>query len=67
MLQVVSEQMAWETMKERISKLEQLLSEWNCEEGTITAWALEAMIELRVQKDLAEKHSEHMEAQVVSL
>ena len=54
-------------MKERVAKLEQLLGEWNCEEGTVTAWALEAMNELRVQKDLAKKHAEHVEAQVVSL
>ena len=43
------------------------MGECNCEEGTVTAWALEAMNELRVQKDLAEKHAEHVEAQVVSL
>ena len=54
-------------MKERVAKLEQLLGEWNCEEGTVTAWASESMNELRVQKDLAEKHAEHVEAQVVSL
>ena len=59
--------MAGETMKERVEKLEQLLDEWNFEEGTITAWASKAMNELRVQKDLAEKHAEHMEVQVVSL
>ena len=40
--------MAGETMKERVAKLEQILGEWNCEEGTVTAWALEAMNELRV-------------------
>ena len=60
-------QMAGETMKERVEKLEQLLGEWNYEEGTVTAWALEAMNELRVQKDLAKKHAKHVEAQVVSL
>ena len=60
-------QMAGETMKERVAKLEQLLGEWNCEEGTVTTWALEEMNELRVQKDLAEKHAEHVEAHVVSL
>ena len=54
-------------MKERVSKLEQLLGEWNFEEGTVTAWASEAMNELRVQKYLAKKHAEHVEAQVVSL
>ena len=59
--------MAGETMKERVEKLEQLLGECNCEEGTVTTWALEVMNELRVQKDLAEKHAEHVEAQVVSL
>ena len=64
---VSEQQMAGETMKERVAKLEQLLGEWNCEDGTVTAWASEAMNELRVQKDLAEKHAEHVEAQVVSL
>ena len=59
--------MASETMKEMVAKLEQLLGEWNCEEGTVTAWASEAMNELRVQKDLGERHEEHVEAQVVSL
>ena len=49
-------------MKERVAKLEQLLGECNCEEGTVTAWALEAMNELRFQKDLAEKQAEHVEA-----
>ena len=59
---VSEQQMDGETMKERVAKLEQLLGEWNCEEGTVTAWASEAMNELRVQKDLAEKHAEHVEA-----
>ena len=43
------------------------MGQWNCEEGTVTAWASEAMNELRVQKDLAEKHAEHVETHVVSL
>ena len=43
------------------------MGEWNCEEGTVTAWASEAMNELRVQRDLDEKHADHVEAQVVSL
>ena len=43
------------------------MGEWNYEEGTVTAWASEAMNELRVQRDLAEKHADHVEAQVVSL
>ena len=47
--------MAGEVMKERVAKLEQLLGKWNCEEGTVIAWASEAMNELRAQKDLAEK------------
>ena len=64
---MVSEQMAGETLKERVAKLEQLMGEWNYEEGIVTAWALEAMNELRVQRDLAEKHADHVEAQVVSL
>ena len=64
---MVSEQMAGETLKERVAKLEQLMGEWNYEEGTVTAWASEAMNELRVQRDLAEKHADHVEAQVVSL
>ena len=41
--------MACETMKERVAKLEQLMGEWNCEKGTVTAWALEAMNELWVE------------------
>ena len=59
--------MAGEALKERVAKLEQLMSEWNCEEGTVTAWASEAMNELRVQRDLVEKHADQVEAQVVSL
>ena len=54
-------------MKERVAKLEQLLGEWNYEEGTITTWASEAMNELWVHKDLAQKHADHVEAHVVSL
>ena len=64
---MVSEQMASETMKERVAKVKQLLGEWNCEEGTVTTWASKSMNELRVQRDLAEKHVDHVEAQVVSL
>ena len=45
---MVSEQMAGEKMKERVAKLEQLLGEWNYEESMVTAWASEAMNELRV-------------------
>ena len=56
-----------ETLKERVAKLEQLMGEWNCEEGIVTPWASEAMNELRVKRDLAEKHADHVEAQVVSL
>ena len=48
---MVSEQMVGETLKERVAKLEQLMGEWNCEEGTVTAWASEAMNELRVQRE----------------
>ena len=59
--------MAGETMNERVAKLEKLMGEWNCEEGIVTTWALEEMNELRVQRDLAEKHADHVEAQVVSL
>ena len=43
------------------------MGEWNCEEGTMIAWASEAMNELRVQRDLAEKHANHVEAYLVSL
>ena len=43
------------------------MGEWNYEEGTVTTWASEAMNELRVQRDLAENHADHVEAQVVSL
>ena len=59
--------MAGETMKERVEKLEQLLGEWNFEEGIVTAWASEARNELKVQKDFVKKHEEHVEVQVVSL
>ena len=59
--------MAGETLKERVAKLEQLMGEWNCEESTVTAWAAKAMNELRVQRDLAKKHVDHVEEQVVSL
>ena len=42
--------MAGEMLKERVEKLEQLMGEWNCEEGTVTTWATEAMNKLRVQR-----------------
>ena len=59
--------MAGETLKERIAKLEQLMGEWKCEEGIVTAWASEVMNELRVQRDFVGKHADHVEEQVVSL
>ena len=34
---MVLEQMAGETVKERVAKLEQILGEWNCEKSTVTA------------------------------
>ena len=43
------------------------MGEWNCEEGTVIAWAAEAMNELRLQRDLAEKQADHVEEQVASL
>ena len=38
----------WEDDEGKGSKLEQLLGEWNCEQGIVTAWTSEAMNELRV-------------------
>ena len=43
------------------------MGEWNCEEGTVIAWAAEAMNELRLKRDLAEKQADHVEEQVASL
>ena len=34
---MLSEPMVGETFKERVAKLEQLMGEWNCEEGIVTA------------------------------
>ena len=55
--------MAGETLKERVSLLEDIVGNWNSEEGTISAWFVHVSNELNVRRDLAESHAKHVEGE----
>ena len=57
--------MAGETLKERVSRLEEIVGNWNSEEGTVSAWYAHVSNELNVQRDLAESHAKHVEGEFV--
>ena len=46
--------MARETLKERVSRLEEMVEDCSGEDGTVSAWAAYVSNELDVQKDLTE-------------
>ena len=57
--------MAGETLKERVSRLEEIVGNWNSEEGTVFTWSAHVANELNVQRDLAESHAKHMEGEFI--
>ena len=57
--------MAGETLKERVSRLEEIVGNWNSEEGTVFAWSAHVSNELNAQRDLAESHAKHVEGELV--
>ena len=57
--------MAGETLKERVPRLEEIVGNWNSEEGTVSAWSAHVSNELNVQKDLAESHAKHVKGEFV--
>ena len=46
--------MAGETLKERVSWLEEMVGDWSGDESTISIWVAYVSNELDVQRDLAE-------------
>ena len=54
-----------ETLKERVSRLEEIVGNWSGEEGIVSAWAPHVSNELDVQRDLAESHAKHVEGEFV--
>ena len=57
--------MARETLKERVSRLEEIVGNWNSEEGTVSTWSTHVANELNVQRDLVESHAKHVEGEFV--
>ena len=57
--------MARETLKERVSRLEEIVGNWNSEEGTVSAWSAHVSKELNVRRDLAKSHAKHVEGEFV--
>ena len=55
--------MAGKTLKERVSRLEEILGNWSNEGGIVSAWSAHVSNELDVQRDLAESHSKHVEVE----
>ena len=55
--------MAGETLKERVSRLEKIIGNWNSEKGTVSAWSAHVSNELNVQMDFAESHAKHVEGE----
>ena len=53
--------MAGETLKERVSRLEEIVGNWSDEEGTVSTWDAHVSNELDVQRYLAESHAKHVE------
>ena len=50
--------MASETLKEKTTRLEQLLGEWHSEEGIVASWADQIPNEIEVQLGLVEQHDD---------
>ena len=48
-------------MKERVSRLEEIVGNWSSEEAIVSAWATHVSNELDVQRDLVESHAKHVE------
>ena len=46
--------MVGETLKEMVSRLEEMVGDWSSEDDIVSAWAAYISNELDVQKDLAE-------------
>ena len=57
--------MTVETLKERVSLLEEMVGDWSGEDGTVSLWAAYVSNELDVQKDLAESQAKHVEEKFV--
>ena len=55
--------MVGETLKERVSQLEEIVGNWSSEETTVSAWVAHVSNELDVQRDLAESHAKHVEGE----
>ena len=59
--------MAGETLKHRVSLLEEIVENWSGEDGTISAWAAYVSNELDVQKDFVESQAKHVEGEFVDM
>ena len=56
--------LASETLKERVSQIEEVLGEWSNDDGTVSMWVASVMNELQVQRDLAKSNGKYLEEKV---
>ena len=54
-----------ETLKEKVSRSEEIVGNWSSEEGTVSEWAAHVSNELDVHKDLTESHAKHVEGEFI--
>ena len=57
--------MVEETLKERVSRLEEIVRDWSDDDGIASMWAAYVSNELDVQRDLAESQAKHVEEKIV--
>ena len=57
--------MAEETLKERVSQLEEIVRDWSGDDGIVSSWVAYVSSELDVQRDLAKSQAKHVEEKFV--
>lgn len=55
-----------ETLKERMSRIEDALRECSDEEGTVSMWAEKMLTELQVQRNMVEPHDKYVEEKIIN-
>ena len=59
--------MVVETLKKRVSLLEDMVEDWSSEDDTVFAWAAYVSNEMDVQKDLAKSQAKHVGEEFVDM
>ena len=58
---------AMDALQEMMTRMEEALGEWPCEDGTVASWAEHTMGEIQVQRSLLETHDNFFKEKFVGL